>query len=112
VQAARAWLPQVPGVRWFDDSDGPNPYPGLLAWADRIVVTPDSVNLLSEACATSVPVHVAAGAGVRGRHARFLQALIDRGRVRILQDLDASWPIVPLIERPRAVAAVRSRLTR
>ena len=112
VQAARAWLPQVPGVRWFDEGDGANPYPGLLAWADRIVVTPDSVNLLSEACATQVPVHVAADARVGGRHARFLRALIDRGRARILHDLEATWPIVPLRERPRVVAAVRSRLTR
>ena len=112
VQAARTCLPQVPGVRWFDDSDGPNPYPGMLAWADRIVVTADSVNLLSEACATAVPVHVTAAANVHGRHGRYLGALLDRGRVRTLQDLDANWPIVPLIERPRVIAAVRSRLTR
>ncbi len=112
VQAARACLPQVPGLRWFDDGDGPNPYPGLLAWADRIVVTADSVNMLSEACATAAPVHVTAAARVNGRHGRYLGALLARGRVRILQDLAADWPIVPLIERPRVVAAIRSRLTR
>ena len=111
MQAARGWLPQVAGVRWFD-GDGANPYPGLLAWADRIVVTADSVNLISEACATAVPVHVTAATSVTGRHGRFLGALLDRGRVRTLQDLAASWSIVPLIERPRVVAAIRSRLTR
>ena len=46
-------------LAWFDDSDGVNPYPGALAWADRIVVSPDSVNMVSEACATEVPVFVA-----------------------------------------------------
>lgn len=112
VRAARECLPQVPGVRWFDDSDNANPYPGLLAWADRIVVTADSVNMISEACATAVPVHVTAAASVQGRHGRFLGTLLERGRVRTLQDLDASWPIVPMIERTRVVAAVRSRLTR
>ena len=25
----------VPGVQWHGPDDGPNPYPGLLAWADR-----------------------------------------------------------------------------
>ena len=111
MQAARAWLPQAPGLRWFD-GDPANPYPGLLAWADRIVVTADSVNMISEACATTVPVHVTAAGSVQGRHGRFLGALLERGRVRTLQDLDASWPIVPLTERTRVVAAVRSRLTR
>ena len=111
MQAARAWLLQVPGVRWFD-GDGANPYPGLLAWADRLVGTAESVNRISEACATEVPVHVTAAASVTGRHGRFLGALLERGRVRTLQDLDASWPIVPMIERTRVVAAVRSRLTR
>ncbi|MGO1720586.1 MAG: mitochondrial fission ELM1 family protein, partial [Luteimonas sp.] len=32
-----------PGVAWLGPDDGTNPYPGLLAWADRIVCTPDSV---------------------------------------------------------------------
>ena len=41
---------------WGGAEDGPNPYPSYLALADRIVVTPDSVNMLSEACATGVPV--------------------------------------------------------
>src|SRR3546814_3231825 len=37
-----------PGLAWRDDGDGPNPYPGLLAWADRIVCSADSVNMRSE----------------------------------------------------------------
>jgi mitochondrial fission protein ELM1 len=41
---------------WGGAEDGPNPYPSYLALADRIVVTPDSVNMLSEACAVGVPV--------------------------------------------------------
>lgn len=114
AKTARAWMSQVPGVRWFDDSvnQDTNPYPGLLAWADRIVVTADSVSMLSEACATTAPVYVAADDRVRGRHALFLQSLIKRGRVRMLQDFDTDWPVTALIERPRVIAALRSRLTR
>jgi hypothetical protein len=41
---------------WNGADDGENPYRGYLAAADRIVVTPDSVNMLSEACATGKPV--------------------------------------------------------
>src|SRR4249919_2464564 len=50
-QALRTECSDIPGLRWFaptvaggDDSD--NPYAGLLAWADRIVCTADSVNML------------------------------------------------------------------
>ena len=41
---------------WNGAEDGENPYQGYLAAADRIAVTPDSVNMLSEACATGMPV--------------------------------------------------------
>ncbi|MGN6512876.1 MAG: mitochondrial fission ELM1 family protein, partial [Lysobacteraceae bacterium] len=72
----------VPGVRWRGEDDGPNPYAGLLAWADRIVCTPDSVNMLSEACATRTPVQVFAMDAVVGRLQYFLDTLQARDRVR------------------------------
>jgi mitochondrial fission protein ELM1 len=41
--------------RWRPDQER-NPYLGMLAWADRVVVTGDSIAMLSEACATGRPV--------------------------------------------------------
>ena len=41
--------------RWRP-TDVANPYVGILAWADRLVVTADSIAMLSEACATGKPV--------------------------------------------------------
>ncbi len=35
-----------------------NPYLGMLAWADRLIVTGDSIAMLSEACATGKPVQM------------------------------------------------------
>ena len=40
------------------DMAGENPYPGILALADHILVTCDSVNMVSEACLTGKPVQV------------------------------------------------------
>jgi hypothetical protein len=97
-------------VVWCGDGDGDNPYAGLLAWADRIVCTPDSVNLLSEACATRVPVQVFAPDDVNGQVRRFIGALIARGRV---QPFGAAWSsdaVIPLRETARIAAEVRSRL--
>jgi mitochondrial fission protein ELM1 len=108
--AARNYLSDVPGARWFDASDGPNPYAGLLAWAEHIVVTPDSVNMLSEAVATSASVRVASPELAHGRHAMFLHALTERGRVRSLDADGVDTDTTPLIELPRVAAALRELL--
>ncbi len=44
---------------------GANPYLGMLACADRLVVTGDSVAMLSEACATGKPVQMFDLGGMR-----------------------------------------------
>lgn len=95
---------------WLDAADGDNPYPGVLAWADRIICTADSVNMVSEACATRVPVFVDAPASASGRPRRFLDALLERGRIRAL-DADAQpFPVTPLRETARIAAEVAQRL--
>jgi len=38
---------------WFHDAEGPNPYFAFLGGADIILVTEDSTNMLTEACATA-----------------------------------------------------------
>jgi mitochondrial fission protein ELM1 len=43
--------------RWRPD-DADNPYYGYLALADELIVTCDSIAMLSEACATGRPVHI------------------------------------------------------
>jgi mitochondrial fission protein ELM1 len=42
-----------------------NPYLGMLAWADRLIVTGDSIAMLSEACATGKPVQMFDLGGMR-----------------------------------------------
>jgi len=48
--------------RWRPN-DSANPYFGMLALGDELVVTADSVSMLSEACATGKPVYMAALGG-------------------------------------------------
>ena len=88
-------------LAWCDERDGVNPYRGLLGWADAIVCTADSVNMLSEACATTVPVHVIGGEYLHGRPRGFLDAMLARARVRMFDgDLDV-FPVIPLRETAR-----------
>ena len=95
---------------WFGPQDGANPYAGLLGWSHRLVVTADSANLLSEACATAAPVYLVGAERAGGRIARFVADLLQRGRVR---PFDAALPpcqLQPLRETARIAALVRQRL--
>lgn len=100
-------LADVPGIFW--NGEGTNPYPGLLGWADRIVGTPDSVNMLSEACATGVPVHTVATAPLPEKIARFHAALRERG---LLTDPDRPRTDVKPLRETQAIATeLRARMT-
>lgn len=107
---SRSYWAETPGLRWFDASDGPNPYAAALAWADRVVVSPDSVNMVSEACATAAPVYVAEPGRATGRVKRYLDDLLRRGRIQALGKLPHDAPAEPLRETPRIAALVRERL--
>jgi mitochondrial fission protein ELM1 len=90
--------------RWGDA--GPNPYAGFLAWADAVVVTGDSVSMLSEALATPAPVFIAELPA--GRRQRLLwQSLYAAGQARPLGA--APFTRAPLDETARVAARV-SRL--
>ncbi len=101
---------ETPGTTWLDASDGDNPYPGMLAWADRIVCSPDSVNMISEACATNVPVFVFDPGRARGRLRMFLEALLARGRIRATDATLTTFDVEALRETARVAAEVRARL--
>ncbi len=62
------------------DRTGDNPYRGILALADRLVVTSDSVSMVSEALATPHPVEVF-DLGF-ARHVSFIGGLAAKGLIR------------------------------
>lgn len=105
----RAALAGIPGLVWSGPDDGRNPYPGVLGWADRLVVTPDSVNMLSEACAVGCAVHTHIAAPLPDKLARFHHAL--RGN-QLLHELDADAPArqPPLRETAAIAAELRRRM--
>lgn len=108
--ALRARRPRVPALAWADEADGANPYAGMLAWADRIACSADSVNMLSEACATRAPVFVHRPDALRGRPRRFVDDLLARGRIRPLGAAAAPFAVEPLRETARVAAELRTRL--
>ncbi len=107
----RSFFATRPGV-FHDGLATPNPYAGLLGWADRVIVTPDSANLLSEACATGLPTFVHAPTPVPGKLGRLVASLEASGRLHPLLDHIAPTPYVPLRELPRVATELATRLGR
>ncbi|MBV1702246.1 MAG: mitochondrial fission ELM1 family protein [Hyphomicrobiales bacterium] len=65
------------------DRHGINPYVSILAHAAAIIVTGDSVNMVGEATATGVPVHVYIPSGHGHRKmTQFIDRLVEVGAVR------------------------------
>ncbi len=75
VDVLRERLPKNTYFYQYGDK-GENPYFGLLAWADMIVVTGDSMSMCSECCATTVPVYIFAPDEMMSeKHKRFHKEL-------------------------------------
>ncbi len=95
----------------FWDGDGENPYFAFLALADALVVTGDSVNMVTEACYTGKPVHVFhLPGGARSKFAQFHEALAASGATRPFSGRLETWPSAALDERSPLADEIRGRL--
>ena len=92
------------------DGSGDNPYFGLLAHADALIVTIDSVSMVSEAVATAVPVLLAELPGQSRRIEDFLAGLKAEGRVRPFRGRLETWQTCALDDTQAAADTVRRRL--
>jgi len=63
---------------WLHDGEGPNPYFAFLGGAEMILVTEDSTNMLTEACATGKPVFRLPMSGRAGKFQALYDALESR----------------------------------
>ena len=79
-------------------SEHPNPYPSILTMADAVIVTSDSVNMVSEAASTGKPVLIAYWREEIGRIAKFHQIMHDDNHTAPLTQLLPAGPFVPLDE--------------
>lgn len=108
VAALRAALEPAGAYVW--DGTGDNPYFGLLGLADAIIVTIDSVSMISEAVATARPVMLATLPGRSRRNRLFVASLEASGRVRRFAGRVESWPVVPVDDTAEAAWEMRRRL--
>jgi len=90
------------------DGSGDNPYAQILSHAEAIVVTGDSVNMVGEACATGVPVHVYEPSGGSSKITHFIDGLIAAGAVRRWSGQLQDWHYAP-IDATREIAMEAAR---
>lgn len=95
---------------WIWDFTGENPYFGMLACADVIIATADSVSMVSEAVATSAPVYIVRLPGKSVRIDAFMDALVADGRVRNFAGKLELWDTSPLDDTAQAGDELRRRL--
>jgi len=109
IALAQALAPHPHRLHRFGDS-GPNPYAAMLGWADAVIVTGDSVSMVSEALATAAPVFVADPGGLPRRHAALLMALEAVGQTKPAGAVATSFKRTPLDETGRVAAAILATL--
>ena len=101
-------LRDAPAFVW--DGEGRNPYFGILGLSDFLVVTAESGNMISEACASGKPVAIYDLAGGSRKSARFRDALFSRGLVRGFAIPLENYPAQPLNEMSEVVKTIEERL--
>ncbi|MDA3878289.1 MAG: mitochondrial fission ELM1 family protein [Halothiobacillus sp.] len=94
---------------WFWDNEGPNPYMAILGSADYLVVTGDSVSMVSEAASTGKPVYTLDFDGYSGRLNLFHQALREEGVTRSFNGKLESWTYPVINDTPEVASIVRAQ---
>jgi hypothetical protein len=108
LAALSAAVKDVPHIVW--DGTGDNPYFAFLGLADAIVVTEDSVNMVTEAAGTGKPVYVQALPGRSRRLSRFHRLVQERGATRPFEGKLETWSYAPINDTEVVASAVRHAL--
>jgi mitochondrial fission protein ELM1 len=95
----------------FWDGAGDNPYLGYLAHADAIIVTVDSVNMVTEAAATGKPVHVIDLPGGSDKFRRFHTAMVEAGITRPFTGAIEHWSYTAPDDTAHVAAEIRRRMS-
>ena len=99
----------IPHILW--SGTGENPYLGMLAWADIIIVTNDSVNMVTEAAGTGKPIYVKFLPGRSKRNSRFHEQMRAAGATRRFDGRSLkTWSYPPINDTAIVARAIRRTL--
>ncbi|MFN3891410.1 MAG: mitochondrial fission ELM1 family protein [Beijerinckiaceae bacterium] len=107
VADAVADLPEDRRFVWT--GEGRNPFLHMIANADAIAVTADSVNMVGEAAATGAPVHLFTPTGRPRKTRIFLDGMIAGGAVRPWSGRIEQWSYAPVDATGEIAAEIARR---
>ncbi|HQS03049.1 MAG: hypothetical protein B7Y07_11795 [Halothiobacillus sp. 24-54-40] len=93
---------------WFWNNEGDNPYHAILGMADYLIVTGDSVSMVSEAASTGKPIYTIDFDGYSGRLKEFHQMLRQEGVTKPFEGQLEHWSYQPVNDTPKIAALIRS----
>ena len=85
----------------FWDGKNSNPYPEVFSIAKEIIVTSDSVNMVTEACLFGLPVFIAHWQEEKGRIANFHKIMNSSGYTQYLQEANENLKPKILNQMPK-----------
>ena len=94
----------------MSECNDPNPYTGFLGLAEAIIVTSDSINMVSEACSTGKPVYILPMGVNNKRRQSFLETMQKEGRAKPFDGNLESWTYEPLNETERVATIIKEKL--
>lgn len=92
------------------DGAGDNPYLGLLASADAVLVTSDSTNMVVDAATAGAPVYIVDIPGGDPKFDALHRRLAELGIARNFGGEIERWRYTPLNETARVAALIRERI--
>ena len=108
TQILRQRLVGLPQIFW--DGTGDNPYFAFLGAADHVVVTGDSVNMVTEASGTGKPVHVFQLDGHSARFDQFHAQMAQHGATKPLTASLESWSYEPVNDTEKIAKRIRAAM--
>lgn len=110
IAMLKAVFANNPRVYIYDEVEE-NPYMGMLALADTLVVSNDSVNMMTDAAATRKPVYILTLPGHKDtKQSRFAEGLIKDGIARPLSGKLESWNYQIENEMEKLAEEIKRRL--
>jgi len=104
----REALADAPAVIW--DGTGDNPYFGYLGLADAVVVTCDSVSMVSESASTGKPVYVVELEGGNRKFRDFHATLREDGITRPFAGVLETWSYPEMNDTAQAAEEIKRRI--
>lgn len=94
------------------DGSGQNPYVDILALADAIVITGDSVNMIGEAAMSGVPIHIVESTGGHPKMTWFIDRMIEAGAARRWSGRLERFSYEPIDATPQIARGIAEHYTR